>query len=578
MIREKIAKLVSQAVTSLREQKNWPALDFGKVETVKSENPKFGDYATNIAFILAKQIGQSPNEIAQLLVEELGRTKIPEVSRVEVAGGYINFFLDKSFLHTELERIHKKAEKSGRSDVGKGHKVIVEYSQPNIAKIMHIGHLRTTTLGDALANIFEFLGYKVIRWNYLGDWGTQFGKLITAYKLWGDKEEVARDPIKTLLGLYVRFHRELKEHPELDKRGQEEFKKLEDGDKENKKLWEWFKKESLKEFEKTYKLLNIKFDIWIGEAFFEKDLKPLIDNLVKRGIAETGEGGALIINLDKYNLPPALIRKADGASLYLTRDIANLKYRIAKYKPARIMIVVGNEQTLHFEQLRAVAEILGWPKPDHVKYGLVLGENRRKMATREGEAIPLEEVINKAIGLAQKIVEEKNPELAPKDKSKIAKSVAIGALKYEMLKDHRNSDIIFDWQRMLDFSGNSSPYLQYTYARLKSILRKAGLTGQGNASRPDFSKLVEESELAIIKHLLDFPDVVSDSGRLYLTNNLALYLYELANMASRFYEKVPVIKDEDTARRTARLTLIETVATVLQTGLGLLGIKALEEI
>ena len=354
-------------------------------------------------------------------------------------------------------------------------------------------------------------------------------------------------------------------------------------------------------------MLGINFDIWLGESNFEKDLKPLVADLRKRGIAEVGEGWAIIIKLDQFNLPPALIQKADGASLYLTRDIAALKYRLDKYEPKKLLYVVGNEQALHFEQFFAVAKILGLDSVEikHIKYGLVLGEDKKKMATREGESILLEEVIKKAINLARKIVEEKSRRPdgpsgvgTPKptqgvgsltgvsaaktseEKSKIAETVALGALKYEMLKEHRNSDIVFSWDRMLDFTGNSAPYLQYTYARLVSILRKVGPIWRlsSHVLMPDLKTLKETGELGIIKHVLDFPDIIADSARNNLTNNLALYLYELANLANQFYETTPILKDDNTPRRNARLILIQTSASILKSGLNLLGIQTLDRI
>ncbi len=592
MIKEKIKLLTKEIIYSLADQRGWPSFNLEEVAIERPANTEFGDYAINIAFDLAKQLGKSPQEIANELAGQINKNKPAEIERVEAVGGYVNFFLSADFVRNQLDEIYKNRDSFGKSDIGHGQKIIVEYSQPNIAKPIHIGHLRNTVLGDALANILEFSGYKVARWNYLGDWGTQFGKVITAYKLWGNKDEVKREPIKTLLDLYVKFHQELatstSRRIELDRRGQEEFKKLEDGDKENRKLWEWFKKESVKELEKLYKVLGVKFDTWIGESFFQKELGPLVDDLLKQGVAEIGEEGAIIINLNAQGLPPGLIRKADGASLYLTRDIANLKYRVSKYKPTKILYVVGNEQSLHFEQLFAIAGILSLDKQEltHIKYGLVLGENKKKMSTREGEAVSIEEVIKKATNLAHDIVEKKSrrpdgssgvgtPTKTSEEKAQIARTVALGALKYEMLKEHRNSDTVFDWQKMLDFRGNSAPYLQYTYARLLNITNKAG---QYKLSKSDFNNLVEKSEMTIIKHLINFPEVIANSAHTYLTNNLALYLYELANMANNFYESTPILKDDDLARRNTRLALISTAASIFKTGLGLLGIVVLDKI
>ncbi|MEK7195549.1 MAG: arginine--tRNA ligase, partial [Patescibacteria group bacterium] len=328
------------------------------LDILPTEKKEFGHYSTNVALRLSRELKRPPMEIAREFAEKI-RVDAPAgfFEKVEaMAPGFINFWLSPDVLAEEFKRIHANLKNFGKSEAGRSKTIIVEYSQPNIAKKMHVGHLRTTIIGDALANILELVGHKVIRWNYLGDWGTQFGKLIAAYKLWGDKKKVEDNPIEELQRLYVKFHDELKISPELEKKGQEEFKKLEEGDREDRKLWEWFKEESLKEFKKTYERLEVGFDIYIGESFYEKDIRPLIKRLTDAGVAEKSEG-AIVVPVEKYGLPPALIQKSDGASLYLTRDIANLEYRLKKYKPAKILYVVGNEQSLHIEQLFAVAKI-----------------------------------------------------------------------------------------------------------------------------------------------------------------------------------------------------------------------------
>jgi len=560
------------------------------------EKENLGHYSTNVALQIAKTEKKKPIELARELVRKIQKASPKDLfEKVEAAEpGFINFWLSQKTLEEELSSIQKSLKNYGRSSLGKGKTIIVEYSQPNIAKMMHVGHLRTTIIGDALANIFEFLGYKVVRWNYLGDWGTQFGKLIAAYKLWGDKAKMETNPIEELQNLYVRFHDEAKQKPELHKLGQEEFKKLEEGDKENKKLWEWFKKESLKEFEKIYQILDVKFDTYIGESFFDKEMRPLTKELLQKGIAKKSEG-AVIIPLEKFNLPPALIEKSDEASLYLSRDIANLRYRLKKFKPVKILYVVGNEQSLHFEQLFAVAKILGMNKAEliHVKYGLVLGEEGKKLATREGRAILLNDVLEKGIRLARKVVEEKNPELSDKEKDSIAEVVGIGALKYNDLKENRNSDIVFNWKKMLDLTGDSAPYLQYTYARLMSIVRKSparnrqaqalagGQIANGKAKKSgnyDIGLLGKEIELKLIRKIIEFPDKVLRSAKDLSTSNLANYLYKLATVVNQLYESTPVIKEKNELRRNALLVFIETAASVIKSGLGLLGIKAPKKI
>ncbi len=567
MIKEIIQKLVEKAILEISTD---------KVPEIVIEKPKddFGDYAVSVAFGLAKKLGKKPQEIAEQLAEKINQAKTDEVAEVIATDGYINFLLSQDFLQKELLKINHNKKDFGKTDLGQSKTVIIDYSQPNIAKRMHVGHLRTTILGDALANIYDFLGFKVIRWNYLGDWGTQFGNLITAYKKWGNKDEVEKNPITTLLDLYVRFTQEVKNDPKLESAGREEFRKLEEGDKENLELWQWFKEESLKEFKKIYDILDIKFDNYIGESFYEKQLQPLVKELKEKGIAQESEGG-WIINLDQYNLQSALIQKSDGASLYLTRDIAALKHRLSEYKPAKILYVVSNEQSFHFQQLFAIAKILGLNQAEleHVKYGLVLGEDKKKFATREGRGIFAEDLINKTVEMAREIIETKNPALTDDEKQNISQTVAIGALKYEMLKDHRNTDIVFDWKRMLDFSGNSAPYLQYTYARLENIIKKAGEIGEAN-----FSEIKDKKALNLIKQLLEFPEAVIQCQKNNLTNPLTLYLFELANLANNFYESILILRDENKLRQSAHLVLIQTVAQTLKKGLGLLGIKILERI
>lgn len=540
------------------------------------ENADFGHYSTSAALKLAKVKKVNPMDLAAELAAKIEK-KAPKdfFEKIDVAApGFINLWISKDIIRQELASISKQKEKYGRSDIGKKEKIIIDYSAPNIAKPMHVGHLRSTVIGDALANIHEFLGYKVIRWNYVGDWGTQFGKLIAAYKRWGNKSEVQKSPIEELLSLYVRFHKEEAENPVFAQEGRDEFMKLESGNTENKRLWKWFKEESLKEFKKIYAELGVEFDIVSGEAFFEPYLKPLIERLYKKKIAVESEG-ALIVPLEDKGLPPALIQKSDESSLYLTRDIASLEYRLKKYKPAEIIYVVANEQTLHFSQLFAVAEKMGLKKTalKHVKFGMVLGEKGKKLSTRSGEAIKLEELLEKSRALAREVVDEKNKDLKAGEKEKIAAAVGMGAVKYNDLRENRLSDIYFDWDRMLDFSGDSAPYLQYTHARLKSILRKARVS-----KKADLCKLEDKNEMALIRKMAEFPEAVRRSGETLMANALAKYLYELANAANKFYESTPILIDKDAARRNARLVLIDSAASVMKSGLGLLGIKAPEKI
>jgi arginyl-tRNA synthetase len=551
------------------------------IEISVPDEELFGHYSTNFALRAAKAQGVPPLELAEEYAAQIAAAAPAGFfQKVEAAApGFINFWLSEKTLQDEFKKIAADT-KYGDGTIGKGKTVIVEYSSPNIAKAMHIGYLRNTVIGEALGNILEASGYDVVRWNYLGDWGTQFGKLIVAYTLWGDKKRVEENPIEELQKLYVRFHAEMEFDPELEKRGQEEFRKLEEGNRENRKLWEWFKRESLKEFQKMYKILGADFDIWIGESFFEDEMKKTVKELVDKKIAERSEG-AIVVKLDDEHLPPALLEKSDGASIYLARDIANLKYRLKKYKPAKILYVVGNEQALHFEQLFAIAKKLGWNAAElqHIKYGLVFGEGGKKFSTRAGNVELLENVIHEAVGKAREVIKTKNQDLSPVEKNDVALAVGMGALKYGNLKENRATEIVFNWEKMLDFSGDSGPYLQYTYARLKSILRKSGVAESKLRSRSvDVSPLERTTELALMRKLFEFPDIVSRAGELYSTSTLATYLYKLAVAANKFYETTPILKDDDATRRAARLLLAATAAHVLQKGLGLLGIKTLEKI
>mgnify|MGYP001566325020 CR=1 FL=1 len=560
------------------------------VEVMIPDRENFGHYSTNIAMkMVRKATSEKGQETSKKGASELAKELAIKISakapkgmfeKVEaVPPGFINFWLSESFLQKELAVI-SKSKNFGKLNLGKSKKVIFEYSDPNIAKRMHVGHLRATIIGDALASIYEFCGYKVIRWNYIGDWGTQFGKMIAAYKMWGDKLVIQKNPIEELQKLYVKFHEEMEKNPELEKKGQEEFKRLEEGDKTNKKLWEWFKKESLREFDKVYKVLGVKFDVTIGEAFYEKELKKLVADLKKEKVAKTSEG-SLIIDLEKFGLPPALIQKSDGASLYMTRDIANIQYRLAEYKPVKMFYVVGNEQSLHFEQLFKVAEILNLNKSElkHLKFGLVLDENGQKFATREGRVVLLDELLSKAVKLARETVDKKNSDLSLKEKEKIAEVVGIGALKYNDLKENRNSDVTFNWTQMLNISGNSGPYLQYTYARLANILAKSkSQIANRKSSKVDFKLLEKKEELDLIRKVLEFPDAIGEAHETLVTSNFSNYLFGLANLANRFYETTQVLSDTDLARKAARLALITQVNLVLEKGLGLLGIKVLGNI
>src|SRR3989344_3108030 len=548
---------------------------------VKIENSlERGHFSTNAAFILSEKENLRPREAAEELRSFLRKHDEAKIfDRIELGGGgFINIWLSQEAIRGEFRRIVKAGSNWGRVKISNKGKetVIVEYSAPNIAKPMHVVHLRSTIIGDAIANVYEFLGYRVVRWNYIGDWGTQFGKLIAAYKLWGNRREVTKDPVEELEKLYVRFHKELKNNPALEAEGREEFKKLEAGDKKNKRLWRWFKKESLKEFNRIYNRLGVAFSVSIGEAFYEKDLEGAINLLKEGGLAQESEG-ALMVELERFDLPPAMIRKSDGATLYLTRDIANLKYRIEEYEPKKILYVVANEQTLHFSQLFAIAKMIDLAKDKHmpelalVKFGLVRGETGKKLSTREGTAIKLNELLDRSIKLSQEALGARKVELRKSEAKEVAEILGIGAVKYNDLSQNRMSDIVFDWEKMLSFEGNSAPYLQYTYARLKSILKKAKGVPKLNGMA-----LENERDLVLVLKLSEFPEVLDRVKETYMPSQLASYLYELAREVNSYYHSEPVLYSESELR-TVRLNLVKVASDILKTGLDLLGIKTVEK-
>lgn len=537
-------------------------------------------------FNLAKKQNKNPSDIAKELEEKLKKNikKNSLLNGIKSIGPYLNFYINnEKFSEIVINDILNKRKKYGSEDIGKKKIIVIDYSSPNIAKPMNIGHLRSTIIGQALYNIYNFLGYRCIGDNHLGDWGTQFGKLIYAYKNWGSKEKIKKDPIKEMLELYVRFHKESEKNPQLNEEGRRWFKKLENGDKESVKIWKWFKDLSIKEFNKIYKRLNIKFDYMFGESFYNSMLQEIVKEALDKGIAiwgKTEEGKketiveeeikekekVILVPLEKYGIDtPLLIQKSDGTSLYATRDLATAKYRIKKWNPEQIIYVVGSEQQLYFRQWFKVLELLGYKtKCVHVWFGLVrLPEGR--LSTRIGRVIFLEDVINKTVELAKKTIEEKNPKL--KNKKKVAEMVGIGAIKYNDLSRDRIRDIVFDWNQMLNFEGDTGPYLQYTHARACSILRKS-------KKKPKTDKLTEKKEFEIIKKMSQFSDVIKKSAEDYKPHYLANYLFDLATMFNEYYHTTRII---DSDNEEARLALVKAITIVLKNGLNLLGIEAPEE-
>jgi arginyl-tRNA synthetase len=533
-----------------------------------------GDYASNIALSLSKELGMSPREIAQKLKDQISKEDF--IEDVEIAGpGFLNFFISAQELDKELCEVLDKKENYGNSDLGGGKIIIVEYSSPNIAKPLGVHHLITTILGQSLYNIYKKIGFNAVSINHLGDWGTQFGKLIYAYKQWGDRKLIEENPIDELLKLYVRFHDEAEKDEKLEDEARAEFKKFEEGDKENHKLWEWFVEESMKDIQKTFdKLGGIHFDYVQGESFYEDKLADILAEGKQRGVFTEGNEGSFIVKYEDENMPPFLVQKKDSATLYSTRDFAALKYRVGNWHPVKILYVVDIAQTLHFKQLFEAAKRFTWYNDEgvHVWFGRMHMKDK-KMSTRKGNVILLDEVLDECIERAKKVVEERGRDF--ENLEKIAETIGIAAIKYNILSQNRTTDITFDWDRMLSIDGNSAPYIQYAYARAKSILRNAGDVKVIDGV--DDPESAEEKTRLLIRLLPKFKEEIINAAQEYKVNILTNYLYCLAQEFNSFYNVVPVIKTKDTAKRQARLELVEGVSWILKNGLALLGIEVVEE-
>ncbi|PGE94491.1 arginine--tRNA ligase [Bacillus pseudomycoides] len=536
----------------------------GLIETPKQD--EFGDAAFP-CFMLAKQYKKAPAIIAKEIAEKLNNSFF---TKVEAVGPYVNVFFNRHIVSDDvLKAILVEKEEYGQGYFGREKTVVIDYSSPNIAKPFSMGHLRSTMIGNSLKHIAEKCGYEVVGINYIGDWGTQFGKLITAYKKWRNEELVKEDPIRELFKLYVHFHEEVKEHPELEEEGRAWFKKLEDGDEEAVFLWNWFRHESLKEFSRIYELLGVEFTNFQGEAFYNDKMGDFVDILEEKGLLEESDG-AQVVNLEKEDMPPCLIKKSDGATLYATRDLTAALYRQNTYEFDKALYVVGAEQSLHFTQFFTVLKKLGYNWVDgmaHVPFGLILKDGK-KMSTRKGKVVLLEEVLEEAITLAEQNIEEKNPDL--KQKEEVAKQVGVGAVIFHDLKNERMHNIEFFLEKMLKFEGETGPYVQYTHARACSILRKENAEFETEAFQ-----LNDDHSWSTIKLLNRFPQVVETAFFKNEPSHIAKYLLDVAQAFNKYYGNVRILEEDK--EKESRLALVYAVTIVLKEGLRLLGMGAPEE-
>lgn len=533
-------------------------------------NKAMGDYAYP-CFRLAKQFRKAPPLIAAEIVEKLD--KPASIADVQVAGAYVNFFVDKSVYAKEvISTVLDQKENYGKSDMGNGKTVVIDYSSPNIAKPFHVGHLRSTVIGNALYNIHAALGYHCVGVNHLGDWGTQFGKLIVAYKNWGSKEAVEQDGIQELMRIYVKFHDEVENNPALDDEARHWFVKMQDNDEEAIALWKWFYEISLKEFERVYGMLGVTFDAFTGESFYNDKMEPVVQELKDKNLLVESEG-AMIVDLEDKNMPPCLIIRKDGGTLYATRDITAALYRKKTYDFHKSIYLTALDQNLHFAQVFEVVHKMGydWYKDMvHAPFGLVSLASG-KLSTRHGNVILMEDLLNQAIAETERIIEEKNPNL--ENKETIAKEVGIGAVIFNDLYNSRIKDVVFSWERMLNFDGETAPYVQYTHARACSILRKAeGI----DAKNIDFALLSDDASMDICKLLEGFPEKIKEAANKLEPYIVTRQLVAIAQAFNKFYHDNPILSSEDDLKQ-ARLAVVVAVKTVLKEGLCLLGIHAPEQ-
>ena len=562
-MRNKIIDLITDSIKELDRETVSRILEIPPQEDM-------GDFAFP-CFQLAKIFRKAPTIIAQEVAEKIKKTDF--VSKTAAMGPYVNFFIDRTMFVSEMLK-QVSVDNYGSSEIGCGKTICIDYSSPNVAKNFHVGHLRTTLIGNSIYRIYKKLGYRVERINHLGDWGTQFGKLIVAYKKWGSKEAVEQNGISELMKIYVKFHEEAEKDDTLNDEARAWFVKMEQGDEEALSIWEWFKDISLIEYKRIYELLDVDFDSYAGESFYRDKTSAVVDELKKKGMLKESEG-AFIVDLEKYDMTPCLIMKKDGSSIYATRDLAAIFYRKKTYDFEKCIYVTGMEQKLHFAQVFKVVELMGyeWAKTDliHVPYGLVSLEGG-KLSTRSGNIIYAEDILRESVSKIKEVINDKNPDL--QDKEEVAKMVGIGAIIFNDLYNQRIKDVTFSWDKIHSFDGETGPYVQYTYARAVSVLRKTGITDV--PEEIDSSLLTDEASVSLLKELIRFPEVVETAAERLEPSVVARFVMSVAQAFNHFYHENQCNVEDEKLKR-ARVKLVIIAKEAIKDGLDLLGMKCPEQ-
>ena len=564
LVNKELSKILTSTVEKLYADK-----EMKEVEIAPATNEKFGDFQCNFAMMNSKIIGKNPRMIAEEIQKNLVENEV--IEKLEIAG-FINIFLKEAYLSTFIKKIGK--ERFDFSFLNRKGDVVIDFSSPNIAKRMHIGHLRSTIIGDSICRIYRYLGYHVIGDNHIGDWGTQFGKLIIGYRKWLDQDAYKKNAIEELERVYVKFSQESEEHPELEEEARLELKKLQDGDEENYNLWKQFIQVSMEEYEKLYSRLDIHFDTFYGESFYHPIMPEVVKELVERGIAKEDDGAKVVFFPEEENLFPCIVQKKDGAFLYATSDIATVKFRLHTYDVNRLIYLTDERQQDHFKQFFRITEMLGWNvEKYHVWFGIMRFADG-VFSTRKGNVIRLEELLDEGKRRAYEIVQEKNPSLPEEEKQHIAEVVGVGAIKYADLSQNRQSPIIFEWDKILSFEGNTAPYLQYSYARVQSILDKAKNLGK-EATEDVVLVLQDKYERSLANYMTIFPSSVLKAAETCKPNLIADYLYDLSKKLNSFYNNCPILNQEEEILKS-RAYLAKQAGEVIKQGLNLLGIQTLD--